>query len=292
MRPTDLRRIPSVSRGNRDSSGLDTPRPEPVFLHLASAQISRCFQHPSVRVRIRPLLLTALLGCGPALATPFDDARAALLRGQPDVGVTLLTGRRDAPSLALLARTHVGQAVFASTEAQKRSLYARSERAARAALAADARNAEAHVELANALALQLPGTGIIRATQVGREIRALYERAVVLDPAQARGWMGLGGWHAQALALGSLVARAVGASEQKMRDHHLRAIELEPDEVFYRLRYADDLLLLAGSQPRRAQALKAEAGSVLKAAARLTPQTYWQTLDLNQVRERLRTLGL
>ncbi|CAM3647004.1 Tetratricopeptide repeat protein [Deinococcus saxicola] len=240
---------------------------------------------------LRPLLLATLLCCGPALATPFDDAQTALLRGQPDVGVRLLAGRRDAPSLALLARAYVDQAIFAPTDAQKRSLYARSEVAARAALAADARNAEAHVELANALALQLPGTGIIKATQVGHEIRALYEQAVTLDPAQARGWMGLGGWHAQALALGSLVALAVGASEQRMRDNHLRAIELEPDEVFYRLTYADDLLLLARAQPRRAEALKAEARSVLKAAARLIPQTYWQTFDLNQVRERLSILS-
>ncbi len=240
---------------------------------------------------LRPLLLATLLCCGPALASPFDDAQAALLRGQPDVGVTLLAGRRDAPSLALLARTYIGQAVFAPTEAQKRALYARAEVAARAALTADARNAEAHVELANALALQLPGTGIIKATQVGREIRALYERAVALDPAQARGWMGLGGWHAQALALGPLVALAVGASEQRMRDDHRRAIELEPNEVFYRLTYADDLLLLARAQPRRTGALKAEARSVLEAAAQLVPQTYWQTFDLNQVRERLSTLG-
>lgn len=248
-----------------------------------------------MRLIDRKPLLFAVLGIalcwGPAQATPVDDALAALMRGQPDTAVTLLAARRDAPSLALLARALVGQAVFVPTDAQKRALYVRSEAAARAALAADSRNAEAHVELANALALQLPGTGVFRATQVGREIRALYEQAVALDPGQARAWMGLGGWHAQALALGSLVARAVGASEQAMRNHHRRATELEPGEVFFRLTYADDLLLLARTQPRRAEALKAEARGLLKAAAILTPQTYWQAFDLNQVRERLKTLG-
>ncbi|WP_309573438.1 hypothetical protein [Deinococcus sp.] len=241
------------------------------------------------------MILTALLAFSlltpPVHATPVDDALAALLRGQPDAAVSLLAGRSDAPSLALLARAYVGQSVFATTDAVKRTLYARSEATARAALVADARNADAHVELANALALQLPGTGLVKATQVGREIRALYERAVALDPAQARGWMGLGAWHAQALGLGSLVALAAGATEQAMQDGHRRAIELEPNEVFYRLTYADDLLLLARTQPRRAEALKAEARGVLKAAAGLTPQTYWQNYDLKQVRERLKTLG-
>lgn len=243
---------------------------------------------------LRPLRLAALLvtlvGGSLGAATPVDDARAALLRGQPDAAVTALTGRSDAPSLALLARAYVGQAVFAPSDAARRALYARSEGTARAALAADPRNPEAHVELANALALQLPGTGLVKAAQVGREIRALYERAVTLDPQQARAWMGLGGWHAQALALGSLVAVAVGASEQAMRDGHRRAIELEPNEVFYRLTYADDLLLLARAQPRRAGALTAEARGVLTAAAALTPATYWQAYDLKQVRARLTTL--
>ncbi|GHF65506.1 hypothetical protein HNQ07_004733 [Deinococcus metalli] len=248
-------------------------------------------RRPDLRPLRRVFLLVTLLGGRLVSAAPVDDALVALLRGQPDAAVTLLTGRNDAPSLALLARSYVGQAVFVPTDAAKRALYARSEAAARAALAADPRNADAHVELANALALQLPGTGLVKATQVGREIRTLYERAVTLDPGQARGWMGLGGWHAQALALGSLVALAVGASEQAMRDDHRRAIELEPNEVFYRLTYADDLLLLAKAQPRRAGPLTAEARGVLTAAAALTPTTYWQAYDLKQVRERLRVLG-
>ncbi|WP_188900898.1 hypothetical protein [Deinococcus aerophilus] len=225
------------------------------------------------------------------LSAATDDALAALLRGQPDAAFTLLAGRSDAPSLALLARVYVGQAAFASTPERKRQLYARSEAAARTALAADPQWASAHVELANALALQLPGAGLLRATQVGPEIRRLFERATALDPGQARAWMGLGTWHAQALGMGGLVALASGASETAMRAAHQRAITLEPNEVFFRLSYADSLLLLAGSQPRRADALRREARTVLEAALTLTPQTYWQRDDQNTVRERLRALA-
>lgn len=243
------------------------------------------------RPPLTALWLAVSLLCSSALAASTDDALAALLRGQPDAAVTLLAGRSDAPSLALLARAHVGQAVFAPTPERRRQLYARSEAAARTALAADPQWAAAHVELANALALQLPGAGLLRATQVGPEIRRLFERATALDPGQARAWMGLGTWHAQALGLGGLVTLASGASEAAMRADHQRAITLEPNEVFFRLGYADSLLLLAGTQPRRAAALRREARAVLEAALTLTPQTYWQRLDQNTVRERLRALA-
>ncbi|WP_420594059.1 hypothetical protein [Deinococcus sp.] len=226
-----------------------------------------------------------------SLAAPYDEGLRALLSGQPDVAVNLLKDQKDAPSLAVLARAYVGQSLFVKTPEEKKPLFAASEAAARASLAIDANNAEAHIELANALALQLQGVGVVKATQTGLEIKRLFEQAAQLDPKQARAWLGLGVWHAQALSLGSFVAFASGASETTMRQDHRRAIELDPNEVFYRLSYADSLLLLAKSNASRATALKQEARSILQNAAALKPQTYWQRYDSKQVQTRLKELG-
>ncbi|CAM3527127.1 hypothetical protein [Deinococcus frigens] len=231
------------------------------------------------------LLLTA-----PVRAATVDDALAALNNGQPDITVRLLSGRKDAPSLALLARGYVGQSVFMDRMADKKKLFAASEATARAAIAADAGNADGYVELANALALQLQGVGVVQATRTGLEVRRLFERATELNARQARAWMGLGLWHAQALGLGSLIKLATGASEQTMRAALERAIALEPNEVFFRMNYSDSLLLLAKSNSGRAAALQTEARTLLQGALALTPQTYWQKYDQGQVRERLRAL--
>ena len=226
-----------------------------------------------------------------AQAAPVDDALSALMSGKPDASIQMLRGKTDAPSLVVLARSYVGQSLFVSDMAEKKRLYAASEAAARAALDTDPGNAEARVELANALALQLQGAGVVQATRTGLEIKQLFEQAVKLDPAQARAWMGLGTWHAQALSLGSLVAFAAGASEPTMRSDFQKAIRLSPNEVFFRLSYADGLLLLAKSDTRRAGALKSEARSILREADKLTPQNYWQRYDKAQVTQRLRALG-
>lgn len=236
---------------------------------------------------LKIVLTAALLMTSSGLAAPVDDALVALLRGQPDVTVNLLRGSKDAPSLALLARAYMGQTTFLTDMPGKKKLYTASEAAARAAIAADPRNAEGYVELANALALQLQGAGVVQATRSGLEIKRLFEQAVKLDPALARAWMGLGVWHAQALGLGPLVRLTTGASEQTMRTDHQKAIDLEPNEVFFRLNYADSLILLAKADAGRAAALTAEARGLLSAALTLTPQTYWQRYDLNQVRQRL-----
>ncbi|MDV6375442.1 hypothetical protein [Deinococcus arenicola] len=245
---------------------------------------------PNLLNPLKKILLTALLLIPTGLAAPVDDALAALLKGQPDVSVKLLAGRQDAPSLALLARAYVGQTTFVADTPTKKKLYAASERAARAAIAADPRNAEGYVELANALALQLQGAGVVQATRSGLEIKGLFEQALKLDPTQARAWMGLGVWHAQALGLGPLVKLATGASEQTMRADHQKSIDLELNEVFFRLNYADSLLLLAKSDAGRAAALTGEARALLSAALTLTPQTYWQRYDQSQVRGRLNSL--
>lgn len=226
-----------------------------------------------------------------ALAAPISDAHTALMSGQVDAAVKLLSAKQDAPSLVLLARAYVGQSLFTKTMVDKKRLYQASETTARQAVAADASNAEAPTELAYALALQLQGAGLVEATQKGLEIKRLFDQAVKLDPGAARAWVGLGTWNAQALSLGSLVRFATGASEQAMREDYRRAIELQPNEVFFRLSYADALLLLADHDARRAAALKAEAQAILQAALALTPQTYWQRYDQVTVRERLKTLG-
>ncbi len=224
-------------------------------------------------------------------AAPTSEAYTALMAGQVDTAVKLLKEKQDAPSLVLLARAYVGQSLFVKTLADKKRLYQASELAARQAVAADANNAEAPTELAYALALQLQGAGLVEATQKGVEIKRLFDQAVKLDPGAARAWVGLGTWNAQALALGPLVRLATGASESAMRGNYRRAIGLQPDEVFFRLSYADGLLLLADHDARRAAALKAEAQGILQAALALTPQTYWQRYDQITVRERLKTLG-
>ena len=173
----------------------------------------------------------------------------------------------------------------------KKRLYQASEMAARQAVSCRRQQRRGATELAYALALQLQGAGLVEATQKGLEIKRLFDQAVKLDPGAARAWVGLGTWNAQALALGSLVRFATGASEQAMRGDYRRAISLEPNEVFFRLSYADALLLLADHDARRAAALKAEAQGILQAALALTPQTYWQRYDQVTVRERLKTLG-
>jgi len=193
--------------------------------------------------------------------------------------------------LALLARAYGVEASLSTRVTDRQKLARTSEEQAQLALAADASNADAHIELGNALAFQLTAANIFQAAGVGTEIRRQYERAVQLDPAAARGWVGLGIWHAQALALGPVLAFASGASEGQMRADHRRAVELQPNEVFFRLSYADSLLLLASHDPRRALALRQEARSVLLEALKVRPLTYWQRFDQDQVRDRLRTLN-
>lgn len=245
-----------------------------------------------MKLRRAAFLLSALCLLGPGTAAaPGGDASAALMGGQVDTAVKLLSGNRDALSLVLLARAYVGQLLFVKTLADKQRLYQASKAAARQAVAADASNADAPTELAYALGLQLQGASLVEATQKGLEIKRLFDQAVKLDPATARARVGLGTWNAQALALGQLMRFATGASEQAMRGDYRRAIGLQPNEVFFRLSYADGLLLLADQDARRAAALKTEARGILQAALALTTQTYWQRYDQGTARERLKALG-
>ncbi|AZI44494.1 hypothetical protein EHF33_16390 (plasmid) [Deinococcus psychrotolerans] len=241
--------------------------------------------------RLTTAFLIFVLSGPLGLAAPLDDALNALMGGKVDATVNMLRDNTDAPSLVVLARAYVGQSLFVGSMTAKKKLYELSEAAGRRAVTADPRNAEAKTELAYALGLQLQGAGIVEATRTGLEVKRLFDDAVKLDPNTARAWVGLGTWNVQALSLGGLVRFATGASEADMRQDHRKAIQLQPNEVFFRLSYADSLLLLAKNDNRRAAGLKQEARSILQAALNLTPETYWQRYDQEAVRQRLKALG-
>ncbi len=75
---------------------------------------------------------------------------------------------------------------------------------------------------------------------IGGKTRDLFEATLARDPAFARAYLALGGWHADIVSrAGRLMARALyGATRKKAVENHERALVLAPESKVVLLEYA------------------------------------------------------
>lgn len=129
------------------------------------------------------------------------------------------------------------------------SLYARSERYARAAVAANEQGADGHFALANALGRSALTRGARDRLRIAAEIRSEAERAIALDPHHHGALHVLGRWHAEIRRLSGaerFLARTfmggaiLSTASWEVAESNLRAaVRYGPDVIYHRLDLAE-----------------------------------------------------
>lgn len=150
---------------------------------------------------------------------------------------------------AAMALLDLGEQIPDSVESSSRdSLYARAERLARQAVAADSLGAEGHFALAAAIGRASLTMGQKERIRRARVIRSEARRAIELDPRHDGAYHVLGRWHAEIMRLSGLsrffARNFLGAgvfseaSWDSATAHLERAVELDPDRIYHRLELA------------------------------------------------------
>ena len=146
------------------------------------------------------LFLTLCLvvgGLSPATAAGLSEAEALYEQGDMAAATSLARSLDSAEGFALAAKATLVQAAYLSPEAHKQALFERAAADAKAALALDANQVDAHLQLAIALG-QLAELGDPISAHVNGYAeagKALIDRALALDPGNEWARALLGMWH-------------------------------------------------------------------------------------------------
>jgi len=208
---------------------------------------------------------TALAVCLLALPTPgvAQNARAHVALGTAaaqvhdlptalahfDAALALDSASYEANWRAALVLLDEGARVPDKAKSPERdSLYARAERLARHAIAADSLGAEGHFALAAALGREALTMGNHDRIKRAAVIREEALRAVALDPRHDGAWHILGAWNAEIMRLSGLsrffAKQFLGAgifgraSWTEATEDMERAVALDPGRLYHRLELA------------------------------------------------------
>nr|BCX01185.1 MAG: hypothetical protein KatS3mg041_1231 [Bacteroidota bacterium] len=179
---------------------------------------------------------------------------------------------RNAEVLWRLARAKVDLGEQAPDRSTQKRLYTEALEHARAAVAADERNANAY----KYVAIAAGRVGLISDTrtkvELSRQVKENIERALVLNPADDDAYHVLGRWHHEVASLG-FVARTIvrlvygglpEASYEKAVENFQRALRIR-DAIRHRVELARSLIALGRKSEARAvleQALSMQAADV------------------------------
>ena len=179
-----------------------------------------------IKVAIPTCLLIALAFLSAsAAAESIEAARAAFSKGEyiaaADLGEALGTSEGHALAAEVLAI----YAHYLAKEEEKEPLLQRAMRAAEAAIELHPANAEAHLQSAHATGRYSQLFAPMKAMREGypKQVRALIERALELNPSHFGAHLSLASWHAEAIGRGGMMARALLGAKKKERVDPLRA---------------------------------------------------------------------
>jgi tetratricopeptide (TPR) repeat protein len=157
--------------------------------------------------------------------------------------------------------------------------FALGQEAAQRSIELSPRSAEAHLELARAIAGQLIRKNLIQQALAANTLRRLLHQALQINPAFAEARAALALWHLAVHRTG--VGWLYGADLGQVRPLFDEATRLEPTSVLIRVWYALALVELDAPAEARAQ---------LEQALRLTPRSAAERIEQGFARERLRNL--
>jgi tetratricopeptide (TPR) repeat protein len=181
-------------------------------------------------------------------AMQVHDLRTAL--AHYDAALALDSASYEANWRAAIALLDEGEQLAESGKSPLRdSLYARAERLARRAVAADSMGAEGHFALAAAAGRVALTLGKKQRIQRARLIRDEAQRALALDPRNDGAWHILGRWNAEIMRLSGLsrffAKRFLGAgifgqaSWAAAVSDMQQAAALDPGRLYHRLELAE-----------------------------------------------------
>ena len=114
-------------------------------------------------------------------------------------------------------------------------------------------NPEAHMYLVRAMgrySQSIPSSKAL-SEGYGESVKETLETVLQLDPDSWEAQLGLGSWHAEIISKGGFLGKlAFGASEQKAREHFLKAAELAPVSIITYLEFARGLHALNAKKYR------------------------------------------
>jgi hypothetical protein len=222
-----------------------------------------------MRILLAGLLL---LASATARAATDDDIFALYAKGQYEQAAAAGEASRSAGGLAIAARAVLADEVLRDSPCL--SCLERAEKLARAAVAADPRQAFGHVWLAVSLGYQARVIGMVKARyrDYPAQSKAALDAAVAEDPKNAYAVSALGGWHIEIVrGGGAMLARMLyGATENEALSLFDRAVRLAPGNVAVRYQVA---LSLAGFDAAK---YRVQTMTELKAALSATAETAYE----------------
>jgi hypothetical protein len=223
-------------------------------------------------MRIPLAVLLLLLASVTARAATDDDIFARYAKGQYEQAAQAGEASRSAAGLAIAARAVLAEEVLRDSPCLP--CLERAEKLARAAVAADPRQAFGHVWLAVALGYQARVIGIVKARykDFPAQSKASLNAAMADDPKNPYAVSALGGWHIEVVrGGGAMLARLLyGATETKALNLFDRAVRLAPGNVAVRYQVG---LSLAGFDPAK---YRDRIVTELKAAMSGTAETAYE----------------
>jgi tetratricopeptide (TPR) repeat protein len=227
------------------------------------------------------IAISSLALAGDALS----DARALYARGEFGASAKLASSLGTSEGYILAARALSLEALTSSSNAQI-ALYEQAEHHAGQALEKNARDPDAHFELARATGRlgELRGIAAALVNGVATRVKQSLERSLQLEPDHGEARVALGAWHAQVSARGGIAASLLGANQKLAEPLILSGLKLQPRNIGHHLEYARTLLLLDAAR-NRSRALE-----VLRAAVKLVPADAEQRWYLGEARVELERL--
>ncbi|MFN3233246.1 MAG: hypothetical protein ACE363_13975 [Alphaproteobacteria bacterium] len=233
----------------------------------------------------RLLYILVLMTPVSAVAQSFEDALNLYTEGNFYAAADMAEALETVDGDALAARALLAEAAYQAEGADADAALARALDISERAVAANPSHFEALLQRVIALGYKSRQMGSWPAHNagLGHETRDLIERAIAADPNQAWGWVVKGGWTAEVLDGGGLVARMIyGVSRKAVDESYERAIALDPHNPILHIEYARALLRLS---IRRHMA---DAAQLLERAHALTARDALERL-IKQQGETLRT---
>jgi tetratricopeptide (TPR) repeat protein len=169
-------------------------------------------------------------------------------------------------------------------EARKLAMFEEAAARAEAHQAAEPDNPNAWYWQAYALGRYSQGISVVKALSqgIGTKVKSALEKTLALQPKHADAHIALGAFHAEVIdKVGSLLAKAQGASKSEGLAMFKEALRLNPGSAIARTEYATGLVMLEGEKKM------AEAEKLYQEAAACEPMDAMEALDIQAAKEEL-----
>jgi tetratricopeptide (TPR) repeat protein len=230
------------------------------------------------------VMIFGLLGLTLAQNRSLETAKALYAKGEFKAAAELAEDIQTSAAQAFAARANSTYAQELPENKQE-AAYAQSEKYARKGVEIDAKNPDAHFEVARALGRLSQLRGVLAALSqgLGSQIRESLENALSSDPKHAESMVAYGLWHAEIVSKG--VGWLYGASPEAAINFFERAVKLEPKQIIAKVEYAHGLVLIDKKR------YLSKAVNLLEEAIKLKPNDAAEALDLARAKRDLQALG-